>query len=153
MSLYLVQHGKSYSKEIDPERKLTDEGKADVERIAQVAKEYGVIVKSIHHSGKKRAEETANILASPLSPVQGIMEISGLNPKDDVISISKSLSHNNNDMFVGHLPFMEKLTSYLITGDSEKLVFKFQNGGIVCLDSDETSGLWYIKWTLMPRID
>jgi len=47
MSLYLVQHGKSYSKEIDPERKLTDEGKADVERIAAVAKEYGIVVQCI----------------------------------------------------------------------------------------------------------
>lgn len=29
---------------------------------------------------------------------------------------------------------MERLTSFLITGDIEKPVLKFQNGGIVCLD-------------------
>ena len=55
-------------------------------------------------------------------------------------------------MLVGHLPFMERLTAYLVTGTVEKLVFKFQNGGIVCLDMDQTERSWFIKWTLMPNI-
>jgi phosphohistidine phosphatase len=55
-------------------------------------------------------------------------------------------------MLVGHLPFMERLTSYLITGSIDKPVLKFQNGGIVCLDKDVDSGFWIIRWTLMPKI-
>ena len=57
-----------------------------------------------------------------------------------------------NLMLVGHLPFMERLTSHLITGSSENLVFKFQNGGIVCLDQDPGTDTWFIKWALMPNI-
>ncbi len=65
MALYLVQHGKSLPKEIDSEQGLTDEGIADVERIAGVAKSYGIVVSSIQHSGKKRARQTAEILPQP----------------------------------------------------------------------------------------
>jgi len=55
-------------------------------------------------------------------------------------------------MFVEHLPFMEQLTAYLITGSFEKPVLKFQNSGIVCLDKDPTIVSWVIKWALMPPI-
>jgi phosphohistidine phosphatase len=54
-------------------------------------------------------------------------------------------------MLVGHLPLMERLTAYLITGSFEKPVFKFQYSGIVCLNKDPTSGSWVIKWALMPH--
>ena len=66
--------------------------------------------------------------------------------------IAVHINSKENVMLVGHLPFMEKLTSYLITGDEDKPVFRFQNSGIVCLDQDETNGFWVIKWALMPNI-
>jgi phosphohistidine phosphatase len=56
-------------------------------------------------------------------------------------------------MLVGHLPFMERLTSYLITGSTDKPVFKFQNGGILCMDQDMDTHTWFIKWALMPYIE
>ena len=34
MQIYLVQHGESKSEEIDPERKLTESGSRDVQKIA-----------------------------------------------------------------------------------------------------------------------
>jgi phosphohistidine phosphatase len=55
-------------------------------------------------------------------------------------------------MLVGHLPFMERMTSFLITGSMEMPVFKFQNSGIVCLDKYPATPFWVIKWTLMPNI-
>jgi phosphohistidine phosphatase len=55
-------------------------------------------------------------------------------------------------MLVGHLPFLEKLTSYLVIGSDEKPIFKFQNGGIMCLHKESDSQTWIIKWTLMPNI-
>ena len=55
-------------------------------------------------------------------------------------------------MLVGHLPFMERLTGYLAAGSPERLVFKFQNGAIVCLDQASGGGAWFIKWALMLRI-
>jgi phosphohistidine phosphatase len=152
MALFLVQHGKSLTKEEDPEQGLSGEGTADTERVAAVAKGYGVRVSCIAHSGKKRARQTAEIFAAALSPEKGIQERGGLNPLDDVVQLAAALNSKEDLMLVGHLPFMERLTSCLITGLVERLVFKFQNGGIVCLDMDPERPSWFIKWALMPKI-
>jgi len=57
-------------------------------------------------------------------------------------------------MLVGHLPFMEKLVSYLVADSPDRPpVVRFQNGGIVCLGRDLKSDAWFIKWTLFPQID
>jgi len=152
MALFLVQHGRSLPKEKDPDQGLTEEGMAEVKRIAGVAAGYKVRVSRIKHSGKKRAKQTAEALASALAPEGGVEESRGLSPMDDVSAVARELRTEDNLMFVGHLPFMEKLTSYLITGSPDSLIFKFQNGGIVCLDKTAESPLWFIKWALMPNI-
>jgi len=152
MALFLLQHGKSLSKDKDPNKGLSEAGIDETERIAQVAKGYGVHVSSIAHSGKTRARQTADIFASALKPEGGLQEISGLNPLDDVTAVSDSIDSTEDRMLVGHLPFMERLTAYLITGSIERPVFKFQNSGIVCLDTDPVTGSWVIKWALMPHI-
>jgi phosphohistidine phosphatase len=152
MALYLVQHGKSLPKDKDPQKGLSQEGVAETERIAQVAKGYAIGVSKITHSGKTRARHTAEIFNAALTPPVGIHEGGGLNPLDDVIVFADTVDSTKDVMLVGHLPFMERLTAYLITGSSEKTVFKFQNSGIVCLDKDPTTESWVIKWTLMPHI-
>jgi len=152
MALYLVQHGKALPREQDPEQGLSRDGIRDVERIGMVAKGYGVRVASIQHSGKRRARQTAEILASALDSVQEVREIPGIGPLDDATLLAPSLKSRDNRMLVGHLPFLEKLTSTLLTGSADLRIFKFQNGGIVALDQDPESESWYIKWTLMPHI-
>ena len=152
MALYLVQHGKSLTKDKDPQKGLSQEGIAETERIAQAAKEYAVTVLKITHSGKTRARQTAEIFEAALKPLGGIHKGSGLNPLDDVTVFADTIDSTKDIMLVGHLPFMERLTAYLITGYSEKPVFKFQNSGIVCLDKDLAAESWVIKWTLMPHI-
>ena len=87
MALYLVQHGKSHRKDNDPEQGLTDEGQAEVARIADVARGYGVKVDAILHSSKKRARQTADIMARALEPADGIIEKTGLKPMDDVTAL------------------------------------------------------------------
>lgn len=152
MALYLVQHGKSLPKDKDPQKGLSQEGIAETERIAQVAKGYNVRVSKITHSGKTRARQTADIFEAVLKPKGGIHERSGLNPLDDVTAFADTIDSAEDRMLVGHLPFMEKLTAYMITGSAERPVFKFQNSGIVCLDIDPATGFWVIKWAIMPNI-
>ena len=153
MALFLVQHGKSLPKDVDPGQSLSEQGISDVKRIAEVAKGYGINVSGIHHSGKTRARMTAEIFASDLAPKDGIQQVVGMAPMDDVTAFAKTIIPNEKKIFVGHLPFMERLTAYLITGSQEKPVFKFQNGGIVCLDVFPETESWAIKWSLMPNID
>ena len=152
MALYLVQHGKSLPKDIDPDQGLSEEGIAETKRIAEVAADYGINVSLIKHSVKTRAHKTAEIFASALKPAGSIVEIGGLKPLDDVIAFAATIEPDENAMLIGHLPFMERMTSYLVTGSTDKPVFKFQNSGIVCLNKDPNSGSWVIVWTLMPKI-
>jgi phosphohistidine phosphatase len=152
MSIMLVQHGKNVSRDVDPEKGLSEEGISEVERIAEVAGGYGVKMEKVFHSGKKRAKQTADIFIRSLNPDLVPEEIEGMGPVDDVTKFWNDLDASKNVMLVGHLPFMEKLTSYLVAGNPDNPVLKFQNGGIVCLDMDSDSRSWVIKWTLLPNI-
>ena len=152
MAIYLVQHGKSLPKDVDPDRGLSDEGKKEVERVASAAEKCGLNVAAIKHSGKKRALQTAEIFASFLKPPHGVQEIAGLGPLDDVTMLAGAIDAPEEIMFVGHLPFMEKLVSYLISGSAERPLLRFQNGGVVCLEKDPESGSWMIESMIMPNI-
>lgn len=150
MAIYLVQHGLSLSKDEDPERSLSAQGVAEVRLIGGVARNYKVMVDTIFHSGKKRARQTAELLAELLKPGNGCCQRDGLAPMDDVTSFAGEIQSDTDMMFVGHLPFLEKLVSVLVTGRPDYKPFKFQNGGIVCLDRDGDG--WHVKWALMPNV-
>ena len=151
MALFLVQHGISAPREKDPEKGLSQQGVAETNRIASVAKGYDIPVAKILHSGKKRAEQTAAIFAQALNtPMEKVL---GIHPLDDVRAFSDVIDPRANWMVVGHLPFMERLVSFLVTGNDDIRVYQFQNSGIVCLDFREQGELdWFIKWTLNPHI-
>ena len=152
MALYLIQHGKSLPKDQDPDQGLSAEGIGETQRIANAAKDYGVAVSQIRHSVKTRARQTAEIFGGALNPKQGIQEVSGIKPLDDVAEYAANIDPAEDIMLVGHLPFMQRMTAFLITESIDKPVFKFQNSGIVCLDKDPETQAWVILWALMPKI-
>ena len=152
MALYIVQHGISLPTEVDPEKGLSPQGREQVERIAGVAENYGVRVDRIDHSGKKRARQTAEIMAASLKPRYGCQAITGIGPLDDVAAFAPCVDFAADTMIVGHLPFLQKLTTFLITGSLSPIVFKLQNGGILCLDYMNDSASVAIKWALMPEV-
>ena len=152
MAIYLSQHGKSASKDVDPERGLTREGTGEVERVAKTLADAGISVDVIRHSGKARAAQTADLFARTLKPTEGVHSYAGIDPLDDVRTLAKALPTNRDEMYVGHLPFMERIVSYLITGDPEVRVVAFKNGGVVRLDWDAEAERWVIGWTLFPSL-
>lgn len=152
MELYLVQHGAAKSEAEDPERALTDEGRRTVERVARFARGLNLRVGVIEHSEKLRARQTAEILAQQLSPAQGIRQISGINPNDDVVPMSARLaSLQTKLMVVGHLPYLSRLVSRLVGLPGERSVVQFQMGGIVRLDRDN-AGQWVVRWVLPAEV-
>ena len=152
MALYVVQHGKSLPKAQDPGKGLSAQGKIETERIAGVAKGYRVKVSRILHSGKKRARETAEILASLLSSADDMGPRNGMNPLDDVRAFADSIELDKNVMLVGHLPFLERVIGQLVCGNPDQIVFKLQNSGILCLDRVPEVKNPVIRWALMPSI-
>jgi len=153
MALFLVQHGKSLPKEKDPDQGLSKEGLTETQAMADSALENNVQVMRILHSGKKRALQTAEIFTKALEPEAGIIKTTGLAPLDDVSVFAATLDNEENIMVVGHLPFMERLVSYLVNGSQEKPVIKFRNSGIICLDTEDPAEPWFIRWAQYPRYD
>ncbi|MGA1821896.1 MAG: phosphohistidine phosphatase SixA [Thermoplasmatota archaeon] len=149
--LYLVQHGKSASKEEDPERPLTDEGTRDVKRISDlVIREIGIDPAVIYHSGKKRAKITAEIIARDLNAGGKIAEGEGLDPLDPIIPWAGRIEkEDRNMMIVGHLPFLSRLASHLLIGLQEKPIVNFKMGCMICMERDE-SEKWVLDWMIIP---
>jgi len=147
--VYLVRHGMAKSSVEDPKRGLTTGGEKDIAKVAASLKKRGVTVDNVFHSPKKRASQTAHIIAevirSGLSP-----EVSdGLLPEDDAEQWLDRLEDMDCDtMLVGHLPYMGILTSLLRCGDGDNAVEEFSPGTVICL---ERAGECYeLQWKITP---
>lgn len=149
MSIYLVQHGAANPKEIDPEKSLSEKGIETSKFMAELAVIKKFKISKIFHSGIKRARETAEIFSKETGVE--INKKDGLAPLDSPVDIQDLINKNDDSMIIGHLPFLSKLVSLLITDSQEVEIIKFQNSCIICLDRDENNK-WFIKWTLMPDI-
>jgi phosphohistidine phosphatase len=151
--LYLIQHGEALPRSENPERPLTERGRDDVTRVAAFAQRAGVQVHQIRHSGKRRAEETAAILAEHLQPANSVVALPGLASQGDVERVAELLSRETGSlMLVGHRPFMDRLAGLLLAGDKARPVVCFAKGGIVCLERDPSSRQWSICWVVTPDI-
>jgi phosphohistidine phosphatase len=152
MFLYLVQHGEAKREEEDPQRGLTDKGFKDVARTAIYAQKLGLKVSVIHHSGKIRALQTAQLLADYLKPEKGMSQADNLAPMDDPAVWAGRIAGMSEDLvLVGHLPYMARLAGLLLCGDKEKTPIDFKMGGIVCLKRSE-DGRWAIEWVIVPEM-
>ena len=151
MKLYLVQHGNAAAKEIDPDRSLTEKGKDDVGKVAGFIRPLDISAQ-LWHSGKTRAAQTAEILAEAMTVKGGGSVKEGLSPNDDVKKTKEQIESADEDVvIVGHLPFLGKLASLLVTGNESKGTVSFKQGGMVCLECDDDKR-WQVVWMVIPEI-
>ncbi len=152
MRLYLVQHGQALSDEVDPARPLSAAGEADVRAMAAFLAGGEFAVRQIVHSGKLRARQTAELLAGAVAPPPPVAERSGLNPNDPPEALVAELGALQDDtMLVGHLPFMSRLVSLLVSGRAQESVVAFRPGSVVCLEPTDAGG-WSVAWLIRPEV-
>jgi phosphohistidine phosphatase len=152
MKLYLVRHAKAASIDIDQARPLTDEGRRDMQKVAVFLKPLEINVNYLWHSGKKRAEQTAEILADVVNVKNQMTTHEGLAPNDDVTIIKDEVITVQSDiMIVAHLPFVSRLASLLLTGDKSKYIVTFRPGGVISLESIYQNH-WQINWMITPEL-
>jgi len=149
MKLYLVRHGEAVSDQVDPLRPLTDKGKSDTQKIAELLKNSSIQVDVIFHSIKKRAEQTAEILKNTLNPKCQITPKNYLAPNDSIDKIYQEISQYNNLMIVGHLPFLFKLLSKLIEATESPGILIFTESSVAVLKQD-THRNWQIVSFITP---
>jgi phosphohistidine phosphatase len=157
MDIYLVQHGQALPKEQDPQRPLSDEGRAATAGVAEhlaarAAQPIDPPISEVRHSGKLRARQTAEILAGVLCPEATLTVVEGMNPEDDPRTIYDELSSGRDRpgavMLVGHLPHLGRLAGLLLAGDAHKTPIGFANAGVLKICPAPTG--WAVKWYLTP---
>lgn len=150
MKLYLMRHGEALSSQVDPECGLTDNGKLKIEKLAHQLKDKGLIFHKIYHSKKKRAQQTAEIMAGILSPQVKPELHQNITPNDDPHLILTDINSWKEDTLItSHLPFVPNLISLLTGQDAFLTPITFETGTIVCLQKNEKSA-WNIEWFTCP---
>lgn len=157
MDVYLIQHGLAVSDEQDPQRPLTDNGRATARKVARhLAKVRASLVcpviSEIWHSGKLRAQQTAEVFAQALRPHPMLVAREGMNPNDDPQPVFEELDARRGQtgslILVGHLPHLSRLAGLLLAGDARATPVQFVNAGVVRLLPAERG--WSVAWYLTP---
>ena len=138
MRLYIVQHGDSVPKDVDPDRPLSDRGRADIQRLAEWLSSHNVQIEQILHSGKTRAKETAEMLRPLLTSPSQIYEGQGLAPNDSPEVFLHQLRDPGKDTLVAsHMPFVARTISQALTGEPDRQLVEFVPGSVAGIEHDE----------------
>ena len=152
MRLYLIQHGEATPEDVNPSRPLTPKGSREVNKIASFLAQLDLGPISIRHSGKLRARQTAEIISAALGPGYQVQQSENLSPNDPVRNLIEEIKRMTADlMIVGHIPFLGKLASTLLTGSESTNPVAFRQGGVVCLQRKEDQ-TWQVVWMVTPDI-
>lgn len=150
--LYLVQHGEAVAKDTDTERPLTDRGAQDADNVGAFLAGAEVPVATIFHSGKLRAQQTADILAEHLTPERPPDEIEDIGATDPTDAIAAELSQwSHGIMLVSHMPFVSRLTGKLTTGDEHRPLAAFLPGSVAALEHTGDDH-WVVSWLIRPEL-
>ena len=143
----------------DKNRPLSERGRIGVDRVASFLARTQLGVSHIIHSKKLRSQETALILSKGLGLGSIVQEsIFSIEPNDSIFPLYEAIQSNNDESFkrnqiiVGHLPYMEKLTAFLICGDENQLVVKFDPGTVIALSQTFDGGAWSLEWIVKPKL-
>ena len=152
MRVYLLQHGESKSEEDDPQRRLTDKGIGEVQKVAGFLRPLKLAVDAIWHSDKARARQTGELFAGAVRARDGLVQREGLGPNDQVDATKEALEQTGGDlMIVGHLPFLGKLVALLITGSEKNEIVEFRFGCVVCVERRDDRK-WKVAWMVTPSM-
>ena len=144
MRLYLVQHGDALTKDVDPERQLSDQGRADITRLCAWLVNNDIAVSRICHSGKVRARQTAELLGAVLETGGEIQSAEGLGPNDPPEAFLKQLQNVDKDTLIAsHLPFVARVLSQALTGSPDQQFAEFRPGSIAVVERDERAA-WHL---------
>ena len=152
MRLYLVRHGDALRADVDPERRLSEAGHAQVGRLAAFLSDRGVRVARVLHSGKPRAEQTAEALAAAVAPNASPEARDGLSPNDPVEPVADELAAWHEDCLIaGHLPHLARLATLLLAGRNVPTGLDFEPAAAACLERGD-DGVWSLVWFVGPRL-
>lgn len=148
--IILSRHGRYHNASSDESRVLTESGRKEIGCVARHLADQGVRISQILHSGKKRAEQTAEIFAECLNP-RLIRKEPGLQPEDDPEDLIRSIrAESESTLIVSHLPLIERVTDQFSGIKGFKKPVHFPQGGAMCFIRNEY-GL-QAQWMITPEM-
>ena len=146
-SLFLVRHGKATPEAQDSLRPLSPQGVKDLEKCAKFIAAHNIQIDEILHSNKLRARQTAEIMCKHLGAAGGLREAGGLGPMDDPQPWINELAVSKDKlMLVGHLPFLSRLSSLLLTRRMNTSCIVFYPGTVAAFRN--SGGDWAVEWVI-----
>jgi phosphohistidine phosphatase len=151
MRLFLVQHGEAVPEDVDPDRPLNAQGRADIQRLAEWLVSHNVKVSRILHSGKTRARQTAELLRPLLPSSSRIYEGQGLAPNDSPESFLHQLKDQDEDILIaGHMPFVARCVSQALTGAPDRQLVEFLPGTVAGIQRGDGAS-WHLFMFSRPE--
>lgn len=160
MNLYILRHGIAVEHgaagyKNDSERPLTGKGERKVRMIAEAMEAMEISFDLILSSPLVRARQTAEIVAEALKAKKRLELTDALAPQESAKPLIEFLQDQrsvDDVLLVGHEPFLSRLISLLISGDSEASVL-LKKGGFCKLSTEElTHGQCAtLEWLLTPK--
>eukprot|EP00392_Amoebophrya_sp_AT5.2_P002986 g2991.t1 len=162
--VYLVQHGLAEPEDVNPERPLNAQGVAETQVLAEYLPQHETVVEEaaqmglpleIWHSGKLRAQQTAELVAKSLVP-EGwethVKKVDGMNPKDPAerfLTDALRKPQRKCVMLCGHLPFLQELATLMVSaadGSNAPSMPPFSNSCLFRFDDDSARARSAFMW-------
>jgi phosphohistidine phosphatase len=142
MVISLLRHGIAVERgspgsEADSQRPLTAKGEQRMRRIAEGMLALGLSYDLILSSPYVRARQTADIVSQVLKTPDGVHLSDTLTPEGDPRQLIEALHRDDHErqdvLLVGHEPYLSRLISTLLAGNSN-LPVVMKKGGLCTLD-------------------
>ena len=160
MRLYLVRHATAVPRGtsgflVDATRPLTDEGREEARRAAQVLRRMHIAMNVIASSPYVRAMQTAEGLARELGFAKPVREMDALRDEVEPAKTSQALltfAGHDHVALVGHEPHLSAWLAELVAKDGMQCVMK--KGGMACVEISRvppSTGSGTLRWLLTSK--
>jgi phosphohistidine phosphatase len=150
LKIYLVHHVDALSAEQDPQRHISEKGKAQADRLGTRLRAIGVSPVSILHSDKQWTIDTAQRIAAKLGMEDRAVKAAyPINTGDPLAPFMAEIAAAGGDiMMCGHVEFLERAAAKLACGDERNKVVEFKpgNGTVVCLEGESENWVITFMW-------
>lgn len=148
MKVYLIHHTTAFSAEEDPERHLKPQGRDEADRLGARFREAGVAPLRILHSDKQWVRESAERIAAVLGMADRTETADyAINTDDPIAPFLDEIKNTDGDiMMVGHVQYLIRTASALVSGDENNSVVAFKPGfgSVFCIEGEGDD--WVVRF-------
>lgn len=148
MQLTIIRHAIAEDGEDDAARPLSKKGRHRFAESVEAMRELGLRFDKILHSPKKRAVETAELLAGLC---EGPLQATPLLAREPGVELW-TLLEGERLAVVGHEPHLSALLAWLVTGEPGGAKFELKKGGVAQLSGEAEPAGMTLCTLLSPKV-